>query len=100
MSERGLLGITYRRSSAAAAGLLEYFEDVSRGPWKKNGALHSVIRVVIRKKETRPEAADYGRSNPRNQRRIDFLRSTTETPCPMEKHRPFAAPATRQKDVR
>ena len=21
------------------------FEDVSRGPWKKNGALHSVIRV-------------------------------------------------------
>ena len=35
MSERGLLGITYRRSSAAAAGLLEYFEDVSRGPWKE-----------------------------------------------------------------
>ena len=32
--------------------------------------------VVIRKKENRPEAADYGRSNPRNQRRIDFLRST------------------------
>ena len=33
-------------------------------------------RAVIRKKENRPEAADYGRSNPRNQRRIDFLRST------------------------
>ena len=32
--------------------------------------------VVIRKKENRPEAADYGRSNLRNQRRIDFLRST------------------------
>ena len=58
----------------------------------------AAIRVVIRKKETRPEAADYGRSNPRNQRRINFLRSTTETPCPMEKHRPFAAPSTRQKD--
>ena len=24
----------------------------------------------------------------------------TEAPCPMEKHRPFAAPSTRQKDVR
>ena len=35
-----------------------------------------VAMVVIRKKENRPEAADYGRSNPRNQRRIDFLRST------------------------
>ena len=32
--------------------------------------------AVIRKKETRPEAADYGRSKLRNQRRIDFLRST------------------------
>ena len=32
--------------------------------------------AVIRKKENRPEAADYGRSNPRNQRRLDFLRST------------------------
>ena len=32
---------------------------------------------VTRKKENRPEAADYGRSNLRNQRRIDFLRSTT-----------------------
>ena len=31
---------------------------------------------MTRKKENRPEAADYGRSNPRNQRRIDFLRST------------------------
>ena len=33
---------------------------------------------MIRKKENRPEAADYGRSNPRNQRRIDFLRSTLD----------------------
>ena len=24
----------------------------------------------------------------------------TEAPCPMEKHRPFAAPSTQQKDVR
>ena len=37
-------------------------------------------RPVIRKKENRPEAADYGRSNPRNQRRIDFLRSTAVEP--------------------
>ena len=34
---------------------------------------------MIRKKENRPEAADYGRSNLRNQRRIDFLRSTART---------------------
>ena len=32
--------------------------------------------VVIRKKENRPETADHGRSKTRNQRRIDFLRST------------------------
>ena len=38
--------------------------------------------TVIRKKENRPEAADYGRSNPRNQRRIDFLRSTTPAVAP------------------
>ena len=31
---------------------------------------------MIRKKENRPEAADCGRSNLRDQRRIDFLRST------------------------
>ena len=37
---------------------------------------------VIRKKENRPEEADYGRSNPRNQRRIDFLRSTTPAVAP------------------
>ena len=37
-------------------------------------------RPVIRKKENRPEAADYDRSNPRNQRRIDFLRSTAVEP--------------------
>ena len=34
--------------------------------------------AVIRIKEKRPEAADYGRSNLRNQRRIDFLRSTAD----------------------
>ena len=34
------------------------------------------VNSASTKKETRPEAADYGRSNPRNQRRIDFLRST------------------------
>ena len=32
---------------------------------------------VIRKKEDRSEAAEHSRSKTRNQRRIDFLRSTT-----------------------
>ena len=32
--------------------------------------------VVTRKKEDRPEAAEHSRSKTRNQRRIDFLRST------------------------
>ena len=32
---------------------------------------------VIHKKENRPEAADYGRSNPRNQRLIDFFAEHT-----------------------
>ena len=32
--------------------------------------------VVIRKKEDRPEAADYSKSQTRNQRPEDFLRST------------------------
>ena len=31
---------------------------------------------VIRKKEERPEAADHSKSKTRNQRWIDFLRST------------------------
>ena len=34
------------------------------------------LPAVIRKKEDRQEAADHSRSNPRNQRWIDFLRST------------------------
>ena len=33
-----------RASGAEGAHFLNYW-DVSRGPWKKNGALHSVIRV-------------------------------------------------------
>ena len=33
--------------------------------------------VVIRKKEDRPEAADRSKSKARNQRWMDFLRSTT-----------------------
>ena len=36
---------------------------------------------MIRKKENRPEAADYGRSNLRNQRRIDFLRKSLKFVC-------------------
>ena len=44
-------------------------------------ALHQILVVVgapavIRKKEDRPEAAEHSRSKTRNQRRIDFLRST------------------------
>ena len=35
--------------------------------------------VVIRKKEDRPEAADRSKSKARNQRWMDFLRSTTGT---------------------
>ena len=36
-----------------------------------------VLPVVIRKKENRPEAADHVRSKTRNQRRIDYLQSTS-----------------------
>ena len=36
---------------------------------------------MILKKENRPEAADYGRSNPRNQRRIEFCGATTSLRC-------------------
>ena len=34
------------------------------------------VQAVIRKKENRPEAADHVKSKTRNQRWIDFLRST------------------------
>ena len=50
-----------------------------RQPVFRSALCHPVLcqnSAVIRKKENRPEAADYGRSNPRNQRRLDFLRST------------------------
>ena len=39
-------------------------------------SLRSAGTIVIRKKEDRPEAADHGGSKTRNQRWIDFLRST------------------------
>ena len=81
--------------------------DVSRGPWKKNGTLHSVIRVSdqaatsacsrtslrlgfvvpepiedprirVRQAELRriPPSLVEGRSKPRNEDWIDFLRTT------------------------
>ena len=37
---------------------------------------------VIRKKEERPEAADHSKSKTRNQRLIDFLRSTADIDPP------------------
>ena len=48
----------------------------SSKPISQSGRCCPVMALVIRKKENRLEAADYGRSNLRNQRRIDFLRST------------------------
>ena len=86
--------------------------DVSRGPWKKNGTLHSVIRVSdqaatsacsrtslrlglvvpepiedprirVRQAELRriPPSLVEGRSKPRNEDWIDFLRTTTRFRC-------------------
>ena len=54
-------------------------------------AVEQHFETVIREKEDRPEAADHSRSKMRNQRWIDFLRSTGTFPCSLHFNSPSCA---------